>query len=143
MKILTRDFGETEIDEKKIISFPSGIIGFESITKYALICPLGEGVFPMWLQSVEGPDPCFVIYDPMEIYPDYKFEISDEEQHLLKIGKDTPYRCFTVAIVPDNYRETTINLRCPIVINTEDNIAAQVILTEEYEFKAPVYDEEV
>lgn len=143
MKILTRDFGETEIDESTIISFPSGIIGFESVTKYTLLSPLGEGIFPMWLQSVEGPDPCFVVYDPMEIYPDYKFEISDEEQHLLKIGKETPYRCIAVAIVPDNYRETTINLRCPIVINTEDNIAAQVILTEQYEFKAPVYDEEV
>ena len=36
MKINTRDFGETEIDESTIISIPNGIIGFEDTTKYTL-----------------------------------------------------------------------------------------------------------
>lgn len=141
MKINTRDFGETEIDESTILSVPNGIIGFEDTKKYTLISPLGENVFPMWLQSVEKTEPCFVVYDPMQIYPDYRFEITDEEQALLKIDENTPYRCLTVAIVPDDYKKTTINLRCPIVINTRDNIAAQVML-EDYDFKCPVYSEE-
>ena len=33
MKINTRDFGETEIDESTIISIPRGIIGFEETTR--------------------------------------------------------------------------------------------------------------
>ena len=37
MKITTRIFGEVEIDESKIISFPSGIIGFPGMTDFALI----------------------------------------------------------------------------------------------------------
>lgn len=142
MNIKTRDFGEVQIDEKTILNFASGIIGFEETKRYTLISPLGEDKFPMWLQSVEGTDPCFVVYDPMEIYPDYKFVISDEEMEMLGINENVPYRCLAVAIVPDDYRKTTINLRCPIVINTRDNVAAQVILTEHYEFKAPVYAEE-
>lgn len=141
MKINTRDFGETEIDDSTIISIPNGIIGFEDTKKYTLLSPLGEDTFPMWLQSVDDKEPCFVVYDPMQIYPDYRFAISDEEQALLQIDENTPYRCLTVAIVPDDYKKTTINLRCPIVINTRDNIAAQVIL-DEYEFKCPVYSEE-
>lgn len=141
MKIDTRDFGTIEIDDKTVIGMPDGIIGFENTKKYTLISPLGDGVFPMWLQSVEDKEPCFVVYDPMQIYPDYRFEISDEEQELLKIDGDTPYRCLAVAIVPENYRQTTINLRCPIVINTRDNIAAQVIL-DDFDFKCPVYSEE-
>ena len=141
MNIVTRDFGEVQIDEKTIIEFPNGIIGFEDTKRYALLSPLGDEKFPMWLQSVEGKEPCFVVYDPMQVYPEYKFEISDEEQELIKASADTPYRCLTVAIVPDDYRKTTINLRCPIVMNIRDNIAAQVILTEPYEFKAPVYEE--
>lgn len=141
MKINTRDFGETEIDDSTIISIPDGIIGFEDTKKYTLLSPLGEDTFPMWLQSVDDKEPCFVVYDPMQIYPDYRFVISDEEQALLQIDENTPYRCLTVAIVPDDYKKTTINLRCPIVINTRDNIAAQVIL-DEYEFKCPVYSEE-
>ncbi len=141
MTIKTRDFGEIQIDESTILNFEAGIIGFEDVKRYTLICPLGEDKFPMWLQSVENADPCFVVYDPMEIYPDYKFEISDEETEQLGIGEDTPYRCIAVAIVPEDYKKTTINLRCPIVINTKDNKAAQIILTEHYEFKAPVYEE--
>lgn len=141
MKIITRDFGEQEVDERRIITFPEGIIGFEDKKKYALLSPLGDEVFPMWLQSVDAKEPCFVVYDPMEIYGDYKFGISDEEQELLRIDENSPYRCLAVAIVPEDYRKTTINLRCPIVVNTKDRIAAQIILTEHYEFKAPVYEE--
>ncbi len=141
MKIITRDFGEQEVDESGIITFPEGIIGFEDKKKYALLSPLGDEVFPMWLQSVDAKEPCFVVYDPMEIYGDYKFGISDEEQELLRIDENSPYRCLAVAIVPEDYRKTTINLRCPIVVNTKDRIAAQIILTEHYEFKAPVYEE--
>lgn len=139
MKITTRDFGEVEIDDSTVIDIPGGILGFEQFTKYTLLSPLGENTFPMWLQSVEAVQPCFVVYDPMQIYSDYSFEITDEEQEQLKISEDVPYRVLTVAIVPDNYRETTINLRCPLVINTKENIAAQIIL-EDYDFKYPVYD---
>ncbi len=138
MKIKTRDFGEMEINEDTIITFPDGIIGFEDTARYALISPLGEGVFPMWLQAVDSVEPCFVVYDPMEICPDYKFEISDEEQELLKMPDSNSYRCLAVAIVPEDYRKTTINLRCPIIINIKEKIAAQVILTD-YDFKTPVY----
>lgn len=142
MKIITRDFGEIEIDESTIITMPDGIIGFEDTKRYTLLSPLGDDKFPMWLQSVDGTEPCFVVYDPMQIYPDYRFEISDEEQEQLKIDENSPYRVLAAAIVPDNYLETTINLRCPIIINTKENIAAQVILTEHYDFKCPVYAEE-
>lgn len=141
MNIKTRDFGEIEIDESTIITIPNGIIGFENTKKYTLLSPLGEDTFPMWLQAVDSQTPCFVVYDPMQIYPDYRFEISDDEQELLKIDENSPYRCLAVAIVPDDYRKTTINLRCPIVVNTKDNIAAQIML-DEYEFKCPVYSEE-
>ena len=141
MKIKTRDFGELEIDENTIISVPGGIIGFEDTKKYTLISPLGEDTFPMWLQAVDKETPCFVVYDPMQIYPDYRFAISDDEQEELKIDENAPYRCLAVAIVPDDYRKTTINLRCPIVINTKDNIAMQIML-DEYDFKCPVYSEE-
>lgn len=141
MKIETRDFGTMDIAENTIITLPNGILGFEDTHKYTLISPLGEDTFPMWLQSVEGVNPCFVVYDPMKFLPDYRFSISDEEQELLGIDENSPYRCLTVAIVPDDYKKTTVNLRCPIVINTKTNVAAQVLL-EEYDFRYPVYSEE-
>lgn len=141
MKIVTRDFGEVEIDESTIITIPGGIIGFENDKRFTLLSPLGEDTFPMWLQSVDRVDLCFVVYDPWQIYPDYKFEIDDEMQAELKVTESDSFRLLAVAIVPDDYKKTTINLRCPIIVNTSNNIAGQTIL-EDYEFKYPVYSEE-
>ena len=138
MKITTRDFGEVDIDEKTIITVPNGIIGFEDVKRYTLLSPLGEGVFPMWFQAVDKADPCLVVYDPWQIYPDYKFEIDDEMQDMLSAEEGDALQLLAVAIVPDDYKETTINLRCPIIVNTKNNIAGQTIL-EDYEFKYPVY----
>lgn len=141
MKIVTRDFGEVEIDESTIITIPGGIIGFENDKRFTLLSPLGEDTFPMWLQSVDRVDLCFVVYDPWQIYPDYKFEIDDEMQAELKVTESDSFRLLAVAIVPDDYKKTTINLRCPIIVNTSNNMAGQTIL-EDYEFKYPVYSEE-
>ena len=141
MKIVTRDFGEVEINEETIINMPNGIIGFEDTKRYTLLSPLGEDTFPMWFQAVDAKEPCFVVYDPWQIYPDYKFEIEDDMQSLLSAGDNDALRVLAVAIVPDDYKKTTINLRCPIVINTNNNIAGQMLL-EDYEFKYPVYSEE-
>ena len=37
MKLTTRIFGEVEIDDNKIISFPNGIIGFPDLKKFVLM----------------------------------------------------------------------------------------------------------
>ena len=37
MKVLTKFFGEVELDEKKVLEFPNGIIGFEDFKKYAIL----------------------------------------------------------------------------------------------------------
>ena len=141
LKINTRDFGEVDIDESTIITMPNGIIGFEDTKRYTLMSPLGEDKFPMWFQSVDSVEPCFLVYDPMQIDSDYRFQITDEEQALLRIDENSPYRVLCVAIVPDDIKKTTINLRCPIIVNTRENIAAQFILTENYDFKCPIYEE--
>lgn len=141
MKIVTRDFGEVDINENTVITVPNGIIGFENTKRYTLLSPLGEGVFPMWLQAVDSAEPCFVVYDPWQIYPDYRFEIDDEMQSTLEASEGDALQLLAVAIVPDDYKKTTINLRCPIIVNTNNNIAGQTIL-EDYEFKYPVYSEE-
>lgn len=138
MKIVTRDFGEVEINEQTVINMPNGIIGFEDTKRYTLISPLGEDTFPMWFQAVDAAEPCFVVYDPWQIYPDYQFELDDETQKTLDTENSDDLRILAVAIVPDDYKKTTINLRCPIVINTKTNTAGQMLL-EDYEFKYPVY----
>lgn len=140
MKINTRDFGEVEIDEKAVIEFPNGIIGFEDSKRYALIDPTGEGNYPMWLQSVEDVYPCFIVFDPNQINPGYSAEINTEEQKTLGID-ETSAACFLVlATVPEDIKSATVNMRSPIVVNRDKNKAIQIVLNNlDYSFRQPLF----
>ena len=140
-EIMTRDFGKIEVDDNKIFTFPSGLFAFEDCHSFALISPLGEGVYPMWLQCTDSITPCFIVFDPELIDGSYSITLNSSEKKLLKIKDDSKVRCLSIAVVPEDYKKTTVNMKCPIVINTEENLAAQVILPEKYEIRLPIYVE--
>jgi len=140
--INTRDFGEIEINEAQVFEFPSGVFAFEDVRKFALINPLGEDVYPMWLQSAEDVTPCFVVFDPTIIDAGYQVTLSKSERALLEINDDTNVRYLVIAKVPENFRETTVNMKSPIVINSDLNLAAQFILPQDYPFRLPIYSAE-
>src|SRR5438105_5040059 len=63
MNVQTTRFGVVNLDEKRIITFPAGLLGFSSYKSFALLQPDDEGVF-YWLQSLEAPELAFVVTDP-------------------------------------------------------------------------------
>lgn len=139
MEIMTRDFGKVNVDESKIFYFPSGLFAFEECRQFALLSPLGDGVYPMWLQSTENVTPCFIVFDPAIIDGAYKITLNSSEKKLLKLDDSSNVRCLSIAVVPEDYKKTTVNMKCPIVINSDENLAAQVILPEKYEIRLPIY----
>lgn len=139
MEIMTRDFGKVNVDESKIFNFPSGLFAVEECRQFALLSPLGDGVYPMWLQSTENVTPCFIVFDPAIIDGAYKITLNSSEKKLLKIDDSSNVRCLSIAVVPEDYKKTTVNMKCPIVINSDENLAAQVILPEKYEIRLPIY----
>ena len=116
MEIMTRDFGKVNVDESKIFNFPSGLFAFEECRQFALLSPLGDGVYPMWLQSTENVTPCFIVFDPAIIDGAYKITLNSSEKKLLKIDDSSNVRCLSIAVVPEDYKKTTVNMKCPIVI---------------------------
>jgi flagellar assembly factor FliW len=139
--INTRDFGEIEISEENIFEFPNGVFAFEDTRKFALISPLGDDVYPMWLQSAEDLTPCFVVFDPTMIDGEYFAALSKSERALLGIEDNTNLRYLVIAKVPEDYRQTTVNMKSPIVINSDNKLAAQFILPHDYQFRLPIYEE--
>jgi carbon storage regulator CsrA len=63
-------FGEIEIDEKRAISFPRGLIGFADARRYALLEPR-EGSAVAWLQSLDLPELAFPVMDGAQFGPQY------------------------------------------------------------------------
>lgn len=141
MIIKTRDFGEEEISEEVIIDFPNGVYAFEENKRFVLLSPCGEDKYPMWLQSVDNPNLCFIVFDPREFVPDYSVELDRETKELLKAdGAELDLLC--MAVVPDEYINTTLNLKSPIVINSEAKKGVQVIAAENYPLKFPAFKKE-
>ncbi|MCL2077455.1 MAG: flagellar assembly protein FliW [Oscillospiraceae bacterium] len=141
-RINTRDFGEIEINDDRLFEFPNGVFAFEDTKRFALISPLGDDVYPMWLQSADDVTPCFVVFDPTIIDGSYNVTLSRGEQALLDIKNDTNLRYLVIAKVPNNFRETTVNMKSPIVLNCDLNVAAQFILPHDYKFRLPIYEPE-
>lgn len=137
MTIDTRDFGRMELDEKELIVFRSPIYGYEDLERFALLSDdeAGEGL--MWLQSVEQPDVCFILLDPAAIGIAYAPELPQETAELLRLAGAPAYRL--IAVVPENFANTTVNLKSPIVINPEAKCAAQVILEADYPIRMPLF----
>ena len=129
MRVSTTRFGELEIDEDIIITFPRGIPGFLKLRRFFLV-PADDKGDIQWLQSLEDPDMALVLVDPFKYFRDYLFEIPDSELEELGIKEPSQVLTVTVVTIPlDNPGAATANLVAPIIINTSVNKGKQVILS--------------
>ncbi len=142
MKADTRMFGEIEIEDSKIITLEQGIIGFPDIRNFALIfdADKGEEAAIKWFQSMDDPVFAMPVVDPFLFIEDYAPSISDEL--CVSLGGLTSENSFvlTTVTVPTDIKKISINLKAPIIINTENNQAVQLIVEEDYPVKYQIYD---
>ncbi len=142
MKIKTRFFGEVEIDEDKVILFENGIPGFEELKRYVFMTDEDEKSPFCWLQSIEDIDIVFTLFDVVSKIKDYSPNV--EEEALSQIGEfeEEDLCIYCIANIPKDIKDMTINLKAPIIINTRNNKARQIICSnEEYPIKYYIYKE--
>ena len=139
ISIETRDFGTIEVDENDVYDFPNGLYAFEDSKKFALLSPLGDDVYPMWLQSMDDPGLCFIVFNPVLIDGGFTVMLADNERSQLGLDKDGDATARVIAKVPADYKHTTVNMKSPIVINKQQHKAIQVILPLDYPFRMPIY----
>ncbi|MDD4164764.1 MAG: flagellar assembly protein FliW [Eubacteriales bacterium] len=127
MLIKTKDFDYVDISENDIIAFPNGIYGFDGVDKFVLL-KNPENQWMMHMQSTIDSDPRLILFDPFIFVEDYKPILPEGSFELLK-ASDTEDICFfVVAVIPENIKDATINLKSPIVINFKKKTGAQIIL---------------
>lgn len=142
MKVTTKVFGEITIDDDKIIEFPTGLIGFPELTRFALVHDSEKGTETIhWLQSLQEPAFAMPVIDPLLVCVEYNPEVDDE---LLKpLGNLVPDETLVLVTVtvPKDLTQMTVNLKGPFVINVAEKKATQVIVEgDEYQVKFPIYD---
>ena len=129
MILETKELGFVEIDEADIITFAHEIYGFKGLSQYVLLKDNSKPDNPfMWLQCAESREPCFAVVDPHRFVPDYRPVLSAEDMEALRAEKMEDLRFLALATVPKNVLMTSVNLKCPVVLNILNKTAVQVIM---------------
>jgi flagellar assembly factor FliW len=130
IQVRSTRFGEVEVPSEMVISFPQGMIGFPALKRYVLIRHR-EGSPFHWLQAVESEDLAFVVVSPLLFDPSYQLTLGGAESRLLSAGDPEKLQVWVVVTIPAGHPDKmTANLKAPVVINTVNRQAAQVILED-------------
>lgn len=140
MIVETMRFGELEVPEAKLIRMQKPILGFEHLTTYCLVEKKEFWPF-LWLQSVEDPEVAFVVVNPTIFFPDYKIEIHPQEVAELMILHLDLVETYVIVTIPQDPTKMTANLQGPILVNTENTLAKQLVLTNsDYQIQHYIFD---
>ena len=121
-------FGEIEVEEEKVVHFKEGIPAFEDEHEF-LIIPYDEESPYYFMQSLKTPELAFLITTPFIFFPDYVIEIDDETLDELKIKNQEDVMLYSLITIPNgSVRYMTANLLAPVVINTENMQAKQIVM---------------
>lgn len=141
MEIETRDFGKVNVEKEDIIHFTKSIYGFNHLHQYTLLHDEDIGDEIVWLQSVEDKNVCFILIDVAALGLDYHPALNEEANSLLSLNEEEP-SYFAIATIKEDFKESTMNLKSPILINMHQKLAIQEILEEDYPLRFPLFEGE-
>lgn len=130
MRLITKHFGEIDIDDKKIINFIDGIPGFDDQKRFIIVDNPDETVPFKWLQSIEEPELAFVIIDPFVFKDDYEFHLPKHIIEKLKIKEENDVLVYSIVVIPEDITKMTANLAGPIIINVREMLGKQIVLDD-------------
>lgn len=139
----TKFFGEVDLDDKKVLDFPNGIIGFENYTKYAILYDEENqgGTRISWLQSLDEPALALPVIDPLVIVPEYSPMIEDELLKPLGSPADEDLLFLLALTVPSDMTKVTANMKAPFIVNVATGKGVQLIVDNaDYPVKFNVYE---
>lgn len=139
MLINSNRFGSFEISDDKIIKMQKPILGFEGLNSYCLIEQ--EEFHPfMWLQSINDPAIAFIVVNPVLFFSDYRIRIHSKEVADLAVKSPENVETYVIVTIPKNPNEMSVNLQGPILINTENNMAKQLVMVNSvYQVNHPLF----
>lgn len=120
------------------ILFEKGIPGFEKYKNFN-INVIDENSRLYEIVSKEDYNVGFISTSPFEIKNDYEIDLYDElvEELDIKDPKDALVLCLIT--LGSTLRESTVNLKAPIIINIKNNKGKQLILQDDkYKIKEPL-----
>ncbi len=139
MQVNSNRFGNLEVDDSSIITFPGGIPGFEDSERYVIVnCEQTDPI--QWLISVDEEGISLPVINPFLLISDYSIEISDEELDIIQTHNQEEIVIYNVMVLYESLQDMTVNLLAPMVINTKKMIGIQIAMENtNYEIKTKAY----
>lgn len=144
MQLTTTRFGQISIDPLLIFTFPEGLPGFKDENRFALLS-IGLADTPfIWMQSIANHDLCFLLVDPQAAFANYTVAVSESETELLQGVSDTDMQVLClVTVVDGDLQQATVNLRAPLLFNSQSKLALQSISDNDaYSTRQPLFGKE-
>ena len=127
-KVDTVRFGEIDVEEDKIVHFDQGIPAFEDEHEFIVIPYDAESPY-YFMQSLATPDLAFLLTVPFVFFPEYEFELDDMSLKELGIKRQEEVLLYVLITIPGGkVEDMTANLMAPVVINTTNMHARQIVL---------------
>ncbi len=132
-------FGTFDLCEDSVLTFPSGLLGFPDQRRYVLLDHDTEAPFK-WLQSLEEPSLAFVVIDPSLFHPTYRVEYPRDALAEVQVeGGDDLSVAVILTIPSDDPGRVTANLRGPLLMNARTRLCKQLVLSEEFPTRYPLF----
>ena len=128
MKVQTKAYGEIQVDDRQLVNFPAGLLGFEKFRDYVLLDAPQKPFF--YLQSLDVPELAFILIDPFLFRPDYSLDVSDESLGEIGVKSPDEVLVFSIVTVPADGGAVTANLMGPLVLNKSNRSAMQAVLPD-------------
>lgn len=139
MKFTSKYYGDIEYEEKEIMTFNNGILGFSDFKKY-IIVPLKDNENFYMLQSLEDEDVGVILINTFEFFKDYEISLKDDVIKALDINEEKEVMVYSVVTLNSELENITVNLRAPIIININTFLGEQIILDKEnYLIRQPLF----
>jgi flagellar assembly factor FliW len=133
--------GLIEYEEKDILTFNKGILGFEDLRKFILIDLKEYEPFKLF-HSLEDDELGIVVTSPYEFFEEYQVKLSNDVIEHLGIKKPEDTIIVTTVTLNSDPKKITTNLQGPIIINSVNNLGEQIIVDNgKYKVKEPLMKE--
>lgn len=117
--------------EEKAFEFSPGLYGFPDVKRYLVTDVPGGGDIFKLLVALDQPDLGFTLVHPNAFFPDYVPDIPDDEVRDLGGAGPDDMLVMCIANVPSQFKDSTANLKAPLVFNPHTRKARQVILADD------------
>ncbi len=106
------------------------ILGFENVKQVTL--EKIDDIF-MKMKSVDEKHISFTLIDPF-VLREYDFEVPDNIQEMLEIDKNSNLIILNIILIQTPIENSVVNFIGPMIFNTDNNRAAQVIISDSKEY---------